>query len=502
MATVLYVPNDPLASGGPPTAAVTARNFPPGDIAKFDIQPAAVPGQYDPHTPEFDYWQAKLALISGLRSWKVLTGDFLPRWFGNQRALSVLTDSGDDLNAFYDRSSLQFFHHEFNGVTVHSAESVDVVTHEQGHAFLDAIRSDFFDVPFIEVGALHEAFGDCCAIVVALDDKGVRDAVLAASPDLSANQFVESLAEQLGDAIRREYGPDSVESGALRHALNTFKWVDPTALPSYAPADKLSGEVHSFARVFAGAFYDVIRNIYNSGKKDSTGLRNASRTAGKLLIVAIRTVPAAPRTFEGVGQRMVQADVTMHGGANSAAIKAAFAAHGMVLPAPATSLPVPLESTNGHGPRRTRSSATNVLREQLGVPHDAKLRLTPVDSALHGPIAHVTAYRPLMLDGDGLEGVRVMIPGVARVQMARRGGRIAGVLGNVTPASGVVEDQARAFVRALVASGDIRTAPRAASRMRAAPAPQIQSPRKRTSHEVRIVGGQPTLVRLGFSHRG
>jgi hypothetical protein len=502
MATVSYVPNDPLASGGPPTATVTARKFPPGDIARFNIKPVAVPGKYAPLTPEFDYWQAKLALISGLRNWKTLTGNFLPRWYGNKQALPVLTDSGDDLNAFYDRKSLQFFHHKYKGVTVHSAESVDIVCHEQGHAFLDAIRSDFFEVPFIEVGAQHEAFGDCCALLVALEDKAVRDAVIAASPDLSAHQFVESLAEQLGDAIRREYGPDSVESGALRHALNTFKWTDPTHLPSSAPADKLCGEVHSFARVFVGAFYDVIRNIYNGGKKDSTGLRNASRTAGKLLIAALQTVPAAPRIFEGVGQRMVMADVTMHGGANTAAIKAAFAAHGMPLPAPVMSLPVPLAVTNGHAPRKGRSRVTSILREQLGVPNDAKIELTPVDSELHGAIAHVTAYRPLALDGDGLEGVRVLIPGIARVQMRGLGGPITGILGDVTPASGAVEDEARAFVRALVASGDVSAAPRAATRMMAPPQPQAQNPRKRTSHEIRIVGGQPTLVRVGFSHRG
>ena len=299
--TVSYVPNDPLASGGPPTRSVSAANFPPGDIAKFDVQPSAKPGQYEPLTPEFDYWQTKLALIGGLRTWKTLTGAFLPRWWGDQRALPVLTDAGDDLNAFYDRSSLQFFSHAYGGVTVHSAESVDVVVHEQGHALLDAIRSDFFDVPFIEVGALHEAFGDCNAILNALEDRATRDAVIKASPDLSRNQFVESLAEQLGDAIRREYGTDSVETGALRHALNTFRWVDPTGLPSWAPADQLAGEVHSFARVFVGAFYDVIRNIYNAGPKGQLNLRKASRTAGKFLVAAVRTVPAAPDTFSGVG---------------------------------------------------------------------------------------------------------------------------------------------------------------------------------------------------------
>ena len=99
----------------------------------------------------------------------------------------------------------------------------------------------------------------------------VREAVIKATPDLSANQFVESLAEALGDAIEREFGPGSVDVGALRHALNTFQWADPTTLPSDAPADELAGEVHSFARVFSGAFYDMIRNIYTGGnRKGST----------------------------------------------------------------------------------------------------------------------------------------------------------------------------------------------------------------------------------------
>ena len=193
-ATVSFVPNDPLASGGPPTRSVSAGNYPPGDIAKFDVLPAAKPGKYPPLTPEFDYWQTKLALIGGLRMWKTMTGSFLPRWWGDQRALPVLTDAGDDLNAFYDRSSLQFFSHGYGGVTVHSAESVDVVVHEQGHAILDAIRSDFFDVPFIEVGALHEAFGDCTAILAALEDQATR---------AGGHQ---GLARPLEEPVRREPG--------------------------------------------------------------------------------------------------------------------------------------------------------------------------------------------------------------------------------------------------------------------------------------------------------
>jgi hypothetical protein len=495
MSPVWYVPNDPLASGGPPKRSTAASNYPRGDIAKFDIQPTAVSGKYKLHTPEFQFWQARLGLIAGLRAWRRIDGKYLHRWFGGQSRLPVLTDAGDDLNAFYNRGSLQFFSHTFDGVTVNSAESVDVVTHEQGHAFLDAIRPDFWDIPFIEVGALHEAFGDCVAIVTAFEDRAIPSAVLAKTSDLSGNHFVESLAETLGDAIAREYGAANVDVGALRHALNKFRWADPASLPSHGPANVLSGEVHSFARVFAGAFYDVIRNIYVGGpRKGPYALRRASRTAGTLLVAAIRTVPGTPTVFRGVGQRMLQADVAMHGGANVAAVRAAFGGHGMTLPAPVTSLPVPLT-------RRTRSGAARELRERLDVPPGTRIEMTPVDTDLHGEMAHVSAYRAMPLDGTGLEGVQVMVPAVARVATTRGGRSVTGVLGDVSSSEGDAAVHARAFARSLVASGDVQTAPRAARRLAAAPqAPQGGVPRK-PSHEIRIVGGQPTLVRVGFSHR-
>jgi hypothetical protein len=493
MAPVRYIPNDPLAIGGPATRSTTARRYPRGDIAKFDVSPKARAGKYDPHTPEFQHWQAKLALIAGLHMWRQVDGTYLRRWFGDQRILPVLTDAGDDLNAFYDRASLQFFSHTFDGVTVNSAESVDVVTHEQGHAFLDAIRPDFFDVPFIEVGALHESFGDCMAIVNALEDQRIRAAVLKATPDLSASQFVESVAEALGDAIAREFGAGNVDVGALRHALNTFQYADPTTLPPDAPSDQLSGEVHNFSRVFSGAFYDVIRNIYTAGrKKGSTPLRNASRTAGKLLVAAVRIVPAAPGTFSAVGQRMVQLDVSANRGVNATAIREAFEAHGMTLPAPATSLPVPL-------PRRTRSGASPELRRRLAVPPGTRIELTPVDTDVHGEISHVSAYRPIPLEGVGLEGVHVRVPGIARVATTRRGRSITGVLGEVTSSEGEAAAQARAFARSLVVNGDVRTAPRAARRLAAPPQPPATRVPHRASHEIRLVDGQPTLVRVGFS---
>jgi hypothetical protein len=504
LATVAYIPNDPLASGGPPLRTVTAKRQPTRS-AGFELRPKVAPGVYQPDTPEFGYWQAQEALIRGLRAWREVTGAYPEAWFGGQKRLIVLTDAGDDLNAFYDRRSLQFFHHQFGGQTAHSAESVDVVVHEEGHALLDMIRPDFFDVPFIEVGALHESFGDCLALLAALGDRTIRDAVVDAAPDLGANHFVEAVAEELGDAIRREFGRQSSEDGALRHALNTHRWTDPTLLPPNAPADTLSGEVHSFSRVFTGAFYDTIRNIHAAGPRTAPALARAARTAGKLLVSAIRTVPATPRVFEGVGRRMLSADVANKSGANVAAVRAAFEAHGISLPAPAVAMPVPLPGA------RTRGAAASRLRDQMGVPNGTRLTFTEATSDVDGgQIAHVAAYRPIEMTDGELAGVRLMVPAVARLRT--RGRSVVGVLGDVLPVEGEAETEGRAFARALAANGDIRGAAQPAP---AAPRRRLRGPAAIAgaqparipnapfppTHEIQVVNGAPTIVRVGFSCR-
>src|ERR687895_1280567 len=113
MATVAYIPNDPLATGGPAPRHIRPRGFPRGDLARFDIQPKAPAGDYPVHTPQFDYWQTRTALALGLKAWQQLDGTYLRRWFGDKSSLPVHTNAGDKLNAFYDRESLQFFAHTF-----------------------------------------------------------------------------------------------------------------------------------------------------------------------------------------------------------------------------------------------------------------------------------------------------------------------------------------------------------------------------------------------------
>ena len=164
--------------------------------------------------------------ISGPRCWVSPSGR-------SAQVLPVALDEGVDLNAYYDRKELNFFHQEVNGVTYYSGESPDVVCHEMGHACLDAHRPELWGTPFIEAGAFHESFADQSAVLSQLQLKTVRQAALAGLKDHKASQL-SRLAEQLGFAIR-QVAPTAVDKDCLRNAYNKFEYVDPQTLPNSAP---------------------------------------------------------------------------------------------------------------------------------------------------------------------------------------------------------------------------------------------------------------------------
>jgi hypothetical protein len=169
----------------------------------------------------------------------------------------------------------------------------------------------------------------------------------------------------------------------------------------------------------------------------------------------------------------------------------------MTLAPAAASLPEPLP--------KTARAATTELRRRLEVPPGTTMKKTRVDTGGEDQILHVAAFRPVTLDGRGLEGVRLMVPGVTRVSTTRGGRSMTGTLGEVTPALGDVEAQARAFARSLLENGDIvlreesrgRNA-RSAGRRMAPPQPSGTRPPGRPTHVIKIVRGQPELQRRGF----
>src|SRR4029077_11902150 len=168
------------------------------------------PRAYEPDTLEFLHWQIASALDRGKR----LGARGLPEpgaWIPGP-VLPAVAVAGEDLNAYYDRKALRFFR-DVDAKTkavVQSGDSPDIVTHEQGHAILDDIRPDLWDAPHFEVAAFHEAFGDLAAIAVALAQPALAERALAETKgDAARSNLVSRLAEELGEAVRDNYGPDA-----------------------------------------------------------------------------------------------------------------------------------------------------------------------------------------------------------------------------------------------------------------------------------------------------
>jgi hypothetical protein len=331
--------------------------------------PVIPPGRYEPGTAGFRYWTAAEALRRGADFWAPTLG--LRRWQGGGK-LRVGLDEGDDLNAYYDRSQLAFFHAAAGGQTVYSGESPDVACHELGHACLDAHRPELWDAPFLEVGAFHESFGDMSAILSALQLPTVRAAALEALKRRKPSELTR-VAEQLGWALRQTY-PDDVDPDSLRNAWNRFEYVDSNTLPDYAPATRLSAEVHSFSRVFTGAFHDALSGMLRlrSGKPTSTDLAAVARDLGQLLADATRAAPVAPNYFAQVAAHLVDADAARFSGEYRAALVKAFVDRKII---PRTAV----ESVVA-APRATRKQAAMFAAARMVRPPEPRIQTVKVDA--------------------------------------------------------------------------------------------------------------------------
>ncbi|MFI1970480.1 hypothetical protein [Streptomyces cinnamoneus] len=330
--TILAWEDDP---GTPPSKVLPVMQPTP----EFGLPPLRVgvagprPSQSgdQPGTVEFRYWTLAAALSGASALW----APFMPEGVGWHSTvgdtLAAVPDAGDDLNAFYDRRHLNFFHHTVAGVTVYSGESSDVSKHECGHAVLDALRPQLWDAASAESAALHEAFGDISALLSALQMESLRVAVLTETQgDLARSSRVSRLADQLAWAIR-QVAPTAVEPDCLRNAANNFFYRDPVTLPSRAPAAELASEPHSFARVFSGAFLRALAGIFRQQQnRDPGGLAEAVVISARLLAAAVLAAPVVPGYFAQVAAHMVAADQELFGGEHGPALRSAFVATGIL----------------------------------------------------------------------------------------------------------------------------------------------------------------------------
>jgi len=271
--------------------------------------PAPAAGQYPLGTASFRYWVAVEALRRGADFWS--PGIPGGTWQVGA-ALPVLLDEGEDLNAYYDRKALNFFHGPLGDGLVYSGESPDVACHEMGHAILDTVKPGLWDAAAQEIPAFHESFGDMSAILSGLQVQSLRISVLQETAGhLYRSSRLSRLAEQLATAIRAQ-APDAVESDCLRNAVNSFTYQDPLKLPTSAPATQLSSEPHSFSRVFTGAFFEGLAGMLSATAQKPAApteeeLHSVSRDMGVILLAGIRQAPIVANFYSQVATAMVQA---------------------------------------------------------------------------------------------------------------------------------------------------------------------------------------------------
>ena len=506
---ILFVANDPEAKKAPSPRKITAARKRKAGKTDFDF--GALPRQqvWPAGSDEFLVWQCREATLRALGAWEKIAGP-LAHWQGsaNRRKLKVVVDEGEELNAYYDRDSLGYYHFTSSrtGKLRRFAASVDVVSHEAGHAFLDAIRPELWSSNYPEPNAFHEAFGDCIAILTSLADADLRKALLKQDPKLSKTNFVETLIESLANGIRDE---DPRHNAAKpRRGKNSYQWALPTTLPDDGGPGVLINEIHSYGQVFVGCFYDTIRNVFAmQAKRDQKSLWKAARIAGTLLARAAEKAPHTPRFFQSVGRAMTLEDNVLHRGAHHDAIRDAFGAHNILLGsnavlAPRTSLQGGAPKI-AHAAKQPLAKATlDDLKSRLGLSPRTAFRMrsynlggTRVNEAIHDRAVPLKGLSPKLANVSAV-GVEPSMIGAAN--------RHAAVLGAL-PDPQSTTDEVRSFVASLVRQGaiaydgDSKQAAKAKGGKRAGGRGAVGGPGGAKTHGVVRRNGQLVLERLRFS---
>jgi Fungalysin metallopeptidase (M36) len=488
--SINFIPNDPAAgSTGPAIRVKNPRPNRPASKSGFTFTGASPEGTAAPVTPQFLFWQCREAALAAVEAWEASAGAHT-KWQGNRKKLPLRQDTGEDLNAFYDRASFSFFHQAVGGTTFFSGASTDVVAHETGHGLLDSVRPEFFDVNFLEVGAFHEAFGDCIAILTALGDQETRQKLLAVTTDLRKRNFVESTAEELSKGIGKLIpGHNAAEP---RHAFNTFKFQLPTSLPDNGGPGVLINEVHSFGMIFTGCFWDLIANLFGaSTSKTEAALLTAAQLAGEILIAGGKAAVVTPRFLQSVGRGMMLADQSLHGGANQDHIRDAFKRHDILVGTSVTL--VPSMALAGNAPKGASLGAATRrdLVKRLDGGRGAKLRVGAMN-VFGTRVVNVVHTRDVPLGGldDRLKGVVAVAH--EQVLVGGSGGRAA-IMGAL-PHAEDTDAEVKSFVESLLKHGRIELGGKSKKKGLVASVNRGGD----TTHAIKTEGGKKVLRRIRF----
>ena len=307
-------------------------------------------------------------------------------WAFRSEKIKINPDAGKDFNAYYSRqsASVNFFHDtdpKTNKV-VYSGGSGEVVSHEAGHALLDGIRPDYLGTWSTDPGGFHEAFGDILAmLMVTQDDKAVEVVAKQTGGDLSKPNSLAQTGEELGAAINHSVGKNVTGGDYVRNAINKFVWQDPKTLPDRGGPDQLGSEVHSWSRLWTGAFYDVMKGMVDQNVKAGMSPSEAIRAAGdenlKLYGLLLKDAPRGEFTYQQMAQTLLKVDEKSNGGKNQELIRKVYTDRKILGPQAAE---VNLDSERDPEAPALRTVSVTLDGEGFGMFSGAKVE-TPVDGA-------------------------------------------------------------------------------------------------------------------------
>lgn len=238
-------------------------------------------------------------------------------WAFEGDTLAVIPHAGDGRNAYYARwnKSIAFYSFKSRQLkkTVHTAQSSDIVSHEAGHAILDGLKPQWGKTFDKETKAMHEAFGDCAAMLLTVSrPENRQDALKETGGDLRQDNCISRISEEFGEAVRKANRNPNDDFPYLRNANNQFEYQPPETLPRDGPRDVLSAESHSFCQIFTRAFYNGLVGIYEQslaeGLEPDQALATAGEVMGKRLAKGLTMAAPNRARFKDVAQAMLRAD--------------------------------------------------------------------------------------------------------------------------------------------------------------------------------------------------
>jgi hypothetical protein len=245
-------------------------------------------------------------------------------WAFPGEQLLIVPRAGEWANAFYDRDSrsLQFFYFTPDADTdkpvaarrvIYTALSPDIVSHEAGHAVLDAIAPDLYDAITPQALAMHEAIADLVAVFFTFEIGDLRNSVLKeAGGDLANAREFGWIAEEFGSELS-QHGADQYLRSLFSEAHIDSSRKDKNFLASDEP--------HDLSVVLSAAIFQVLitehrairaERAKETGKSEFSvsgyALYVAAEKVRRILFRALDYLPPGDASFADLGRAMIAAD--------------------------------------------------------------------------------------------------------------------------------------------------------------------------------------------------